>query len=93
MYQLSSADEICANILDAIKVALKSKPITITVEEDVDTSAYLMSSAANRLLLQQSLGQAKRDEFIEVKLGVKGGNSLQHSSIGWSTRLAMSGLK
>jgi hypothetical protein len=79
--------------LDAIKVALKSKPITITVEENVDTNAYLMSSAANRLLLQQSLGQAKHREFIEVKPGVNGGNSLQRSSIGWSSRWAMSGLK
>ena len=33
-YHLSSAREINADILDAIKVVFKSKPITIIVEED-----------------------------------------------------------
>ena len=33
-FHLSSAQEVNADILDAIKVAFKSKPITITVEED-----------------------------------------------------------
>ena len=32
-YHLASAQEVNVNILDAIKVAFKSKPITITVEE------------------------------------------------------------
>jgi hypothetical protein len=33
-YHLSSAQEVNTDILDAIKAAFKSKPITIIVEED-----------------------------------------------------------
>lgn len=33
-YHLASAQEVTADILDAIKATFKSKPITITVEED-----------------------------------------------------------
>ena len=35
-YHLSSAQEISIELLEAIKVAFKSKPITITVEEEND---------------------------------------------------------
>ncbi|MEI7978064.1 MAG: hypothetical protein WCI53_04405 [Bacteroidota bacterium] len=35
-YHLTSAQEVSADILDAIKATFKSKPITITVEEDED---------------------------------------------------------
>jgi hypothetical protein len=35
-YHLSSAQEVNVDILEAIKVAFKSKPITITIEEDRD---------------------------------------------------------
>ena len=34
-YHLSSAQEITTDILDAIKANFKSKPIVITVEEEV----------------------------------------------------------
>jgi hypothetical protein len=37
-YHLSSAQDINADILEAIKVAFKSKSITIIVEEDEDFS-------------------------------------------------------
>ncbi len=35
-YHLSSAQEVNVDILEAIKVAFKSRPITITIEEDLD---------------------------------------------------------
>ena len=35
-YHLTSAQEISTEILDAIKIAYKSRPITITIEEDVN---------------------------------------------------------
>jgi hypothetical protein len=35
-YHLSSAQDINIDILEAIKVAFKSKPITITIEEDTN---------------------------------------------------------
>ena len=37
-YRLDSAQDINTDILEAIKVAFKSKPITITIEEEVDLS-------------------------------------------------------
>jgi hypothetical protein len=33
-YHLSSAQDVNVDILEAIKLAFKSKPITITIEED-----------------------------------------------------------
>ena len=66
-YHLSSADEV-NNIVESIKTAFKSKPITITVEEELDTTNYLMSSPANKLILKKSLMQAENKELIEVKL-------------------------
>ncbi|QBN19716.1 hypothetical protein [Flavobacterium nackdongense] len=35
-YHLDSAQDITPDILDAIKIAFKSKPITITIVEDDD---------------------------------------------------------
>lgn len=35
-YHLSSAQEINVDILEAIKIAFKSKPITITIAEDTN---------------------------------------------------------
>ncbi len=35
-YHLNSAQEVNADILEAIKTTFKSRPITITVEEDDD---------------------------------------------------------
>ncbi len=66
-YHLSSAQEITIDILEAIKANFKSKPITITVEEELDTTAYLLSTKANKAMLDKSLKQAKNKQFIEVK--------------------------
>jgi hypothetical protein len=35
-YHLDSAQDITPDILDAIKIAFKSRPITITIEEEDD---------------------------------------------------------
>lgn len=67
VYHLSSAQEISPDILEAIKVAFKSKPITITVEEELDTTAYLMSSPANKAVLDKSIQQLENGEGIMVK--------------------------
>ena len=51
-YHLTSAQEINTDILDAIKVAYKSKPITITVEEnqmDFELSADMKTILDQRL--------------------------------------------
>lgn len=49
-YHLSSAQEVNADILESIKIAFKSKPITITVEED--TNFELSQETKNMLELR-----------------------------------------
>ena len=67
-YHLSSAQEITTDILEAIKDNFKSKPIVITVEEEVDTNSYLMSSPKNKRILKKSIEQDKKGKHIAVKL-------------------------
>ena len=67
-YHLSSAQEITIDILEAIKANFKSKPIVITVEEEIDTTTYLNSSDANKKMLKKSIEQDKKSEPILVKL-------------------------
>ena len=67
-YHLSSAQEITNDIIESIKATFKSKPITITVNEELDDTTYLLSSEANKALLKQSLAQATNGEFVEVKM-------------------------
>jgi hypothetical protein len=66
-YHLSSAQEINQDILEAIKIAFKSKAIKITVEEELDTTAYLMSNPANKAAIDKSLKQLKNGEGIMVR--------------------------
>lgn len=67
-YHLSSAQEITTDILEAIKASFKSKPIVITVEEEMDSTAYLSSSPANKEILIKSIEQDKKGELVKVKL-------------------------
>jgi hypothetical protein len=67
-YHLASAQEVTTDILEAIKVAFKSKPIVITVEEEIDATAYLDSNLANKKMLAKSIKQDKKGENIVVKL-------------------------
>ncbi len=66
-FHLSSADELTPDIVEAIKTTFKSKPITITVEEKMDATAYLMSSPANKAMLEKSIAQDKNGKHILVK--------------------------
>jgi len=66
-YHLSSAQAINQDILEAIKIAFKSKAIKITVEEELDTTAYLMSNPANKAAIDKSLKQLKNGEGIMVR--------------------------
>ncbi|MFI5140398.1 MAG: hypothetical protein ACHQIM_21440 [Sphingobacteriales bacterium] len=67
-FHFSSAQEVTPDILEAIKIAFRSKPITITVEEELDTTAYLMSNPANKASIAKSIKQLENGEYIEVKL-------------------------
>lgn len=56
-YHLSSAQEVNSDILDAIKVAFKSRPITITIEEeeqDFEISQEMKNILDERLLEDES---------------------------------------
>ncbi|MBC7440683.1 MAG: hypothetical protein H7250_11965 [Flavobacterium sp.] len=66
-YHLSSAQDVTSEILDAIKTTFKTKPITITVEEELDSTTYLMSSAVNKSMLKKSIEQDKNDNPISIK--------------------------
>lgn len=67
-YHFQSAKEISFEFLDAIKVAFQSKPIMITVEEEVDENAYLMSNPANKAMILQSIAQDKTGETLCVQI-------------------------
>mgnify|MGYP000748212831 CR=1 FL=1 len=66
-YHLASAQDISTDILEAIKANFKSKPITITVEEELDATAYLNSSPTNKSNLEKSLNQDKNNEHILIR--------------------------
>lgn len=56
-FHLSSAQEVNADILEAIKVAFKSRPITITIEEeeqDFELTDEMKNILDERLMEDQS---------------------------------------
>ena len=55
-YHLSSAQDINSDILDAIKAAFKSKPITIIVEEENDAEL----SSEMKAVLDQRLAEDEK---------------------------------
>ncbi len=67
-FHLSSAQEINNDIIEAIKAAFKSKPITLTIEEDCDETAFLLSNPSNKSVLLQSIEQDRKDQFVQLEL-------------------------
>lgn len=67
-YHLSSAQDITTDILEAIKASFKSKPIIITVEEEINTTNYLTSTQSNANMLKKSIEQDLKGDHILVKL-------------------------
>ena len=53
-FHLKSAQDISSDLLDAIKAAYKSKPITIVVEEEEELSLEMRSVLDNRLQEDES---------------------------------------
>jgi len=66
-YHLSSAQEVNADILDAIKATFKSKPITIIVEED-DSDFEL--STDMKAVLDERL-QEDENNYISAEESIK----------------------
>ena len=65
-FHFRSADDINTDIIQAIKAAFKSKPVTITVEEDHDETAFLLSNPKNREKLLKSIAQHKAGELVDI---------------------------
>ena len=66
-YHLSSAQEVNSDILDAIKVAFKSRPITITIEEeeqDFEISQEMKNILDERFLEDES-------DYITADVSIK----------------------
>ncbi len=67
IYHLSSSQEITFDLLESIRNTFKSKPITIVVEEEIEETAYLMSSENNKKMLEKSMLQFENGEVVILK--------------------------
>lgn len=67
-YHFQSAADITIDVLNAIKTAFKEKPIVLTIEEEVDETAFLMANPANKAMLLKSIAQDKNGETISVAI-------------------------
>lgn len=66
-HHFKSAADIDMDVLNAIKPAFKEKPVVLTVEEEMDATAYLMCSPGNKAALEKSIQQDKSGEHILIK--------------------------
>jgi len=75
-YRLN-VNELSAEIVNSIKEAFKGKEIEIVVTESVDETAYLLSSDANREMLETAMYQVEHGEgklFTVADFEAKYGN-------------------
>ena len=63
-YHFKSAEEISEDFIKVIKMAYKTKSVSITIEEEVDTTEYLNASESNRKFLERSISQSKESDII-----------------------------
>ena len=67
-YELNT-EELSDGILQSIKNAFNKKRVKITVEEaEMDETEYLLSTEANRKVLEESIQQLERGEGIQFTL-------------------------
>ena len=67
-YHFKSAADINTDIINAIKTAFKEKPVVITIEEDVDETAFLMGDPNNKEMLLNSIAQDKKGDFLSFNI-------------------------
>jgi hypothetical protein len=67
-YHFKSAADINVDVLNAIKTAYKEKPIVVTIEEEMDETAFLMANPINKAMLLKSIAQDKNGEAIAVTI-------------------------
>lgn len=86
-YHFKSAADINMDILNAIKAAFKEKPIVITIEEEMDETAFLMADPANKAIynrLNKLILETARTPFE----GTGKPEALKHDLKGyWSRRI------
>ena len=70
-----NASELNETFVKGIKAMFKSKRISIIVEEDQDETEYLLSSEANRKMLEKSLNSKEGFELSDEEFNklLKGG--------------------
>ena len=67
-YHFKSAADINIDIINAIKTAFKEKPVVITIEEDVDETAFLMGDPNNKEMLLNSIAQDKKGDSLSFNI-------------------------
>jgi hypothetical protein len=67
-YHFQSAADITVDVLNAIKTAFKEKPVVLTIEEEMDETAFLMANPANKAMLLKSVAQDKNGETISFTI-------------------------
>ena len=61
------ADNLSSDFLDYVKKMFKGKKIKLTIETELDDTAYLMASEANHQRLLKSMKSAKnRDKLVKL---------------------------
>jgi hypothetical protein len=67
-FHLDTTSELNADFLKAIKTLFKNQRISVTVEAEMDTTDYLMSSEANRSFLEKSINQMENGDIVKVNI-------------------------
>ena len=63
-----NVNELSVELLNSIKAAFKDKTIDITVSESIDETAFLLSSEANKKMLEESMQQLKNGEGVTFSI-------------------------
>lgn len=61
-------DELDETFLKTLKKMFKNKRISISVEEEMDETDYLLATEANRKHLMDSLAEAKAGKTVKVDI-------------------------
>ncbi len=67
-YHLKNVSELNNDILEAIKAAFKGKPIVLTVEEEMDETAFLSADPINKAMLLKSITEDRNGASISVTI-------------------------